>query len=48
MISEYFINSEAGVTSNYIFSRCFQLKNKQPRHNNHLHMQGLSTYIEDI
>ena len=48
MISEYFTNVTAGVKSNYIFPKCFQLKSKKPRHNNHLHMQGLSAYIEDI
>lgn len=48
MISEYFTNAKAGVEQNYIFPKCFQLKSKKPRHNNHLHMQGLLAYIEDI
>lgn len=48
MISEYFTNAKVGVNSSYIFPKCFQLKSKKPRHNNHLHMQGLSAYIEDI
>jgi len=48
MISEYFTNAKAGVEQNYIFPKCFQLKSKKPRHNNHLHMQGLLANIEDI
>lgn len=48
MISEYFTNAKAGVEHNYIFPKCFQLKSKKPRHNNHLHMQGLLANIEDI
>lgn len=48
MISEYFTNTKAGVNNSYIFPKCFQLKSKNPRHNNHLHMQGLSAFIEDI
>ena len=46
MLSEYFTNSKAGVKSNYIFPRCNHLA--KPRHNNHLHLQGLSPDIEDI
>lgn len=46
MLSEYFTNSKAGVKSNYIFPNCKHLAD--PRHNNHLHLQGLSPYIEDV
>lgn len=46
MISEYFVNKDAGVNSPYIFPRCYELKT--PRHNNHLHLQGLQANFEDI
>jgi hypothetical protein len=46
MLSEYFTNPKVGVKSNYIFPRCNHLI--KPRHNNHLHLQGLSAKLEDI
>lgn len=46
MLSEYFTNAKAGVKNNYIFPRCNHLA--KPRHNNHLHLQGLSPNIEDV
>ena len=46
MLSEYFTNAKAGVKTNYIFPRCNHLA--KPRHNNHLHLQGLSPNVEDV
>lgn len=46
MLSEYFTNPKVGIKSNYIFPNCKHLA--EPRHNNHLHLQGLSPNLEDI
>ncbi|RKG31160.1 hypothetical protein D7V21_14695 [Acinetobacter guerrae] len=46
MLSENFKNPKVGVESIYLFPRCNHLST--PRHNNHLHLQGLSAKLEDV